>query len=261
MLFNQEHYKKVEYLTLSHCWGCAYILRLLECTLLVFQTEIPVSELPQSFLDAMMKTAELGYKYIWIDSLCIIQDSTEDWIREATLMGKVYSYAVCTIAAVAASNSHDGLFQDRSALTILPCQLRPPDETQELGLYICPVHQLPEPLHARAWVFQERCLSPRTLNFDHDQISYTWVQTQASERGPKPKISQTLWDTKGLKRLFQRMIVAYPFNQDNSLGGLPYRWWILVKDFSNCKITYNSEKPDAIRGLVEQLQSHKKIAL
>jgi hypothetical protein len=72
-----------EYLALSHMWGENHSqqLRLLEANLSAFQTESPMHKLASSatFLEAIRVTRILGYRYIWIDSLCIIQDSSSDW--------------------------------------------------------------------------------------------------------------------------------------------------------------------------------------
>ena len=67
-------------------------------------------DLPSNYRDAITITRRLGYKYIWIDSLCIFQDLSEDWIREAAAMSKVYSSSAVTVAAVWAQDSHGGCF-------------------------------------------------------------------------------------------------------------------------------------------------------
>jgi hypothetical protein len=93
-----------EYLALSHMWGENHSqqLRLLEANLLAFETEIPMHKLASSatFLEAIRMTRILGYRYIWIDSLCIIQDSSSDWEYEAARMAIVYGNAVCNIACL-----------------------------------------------------------------------------------------------------------------------------------------------------------------
>ncbi|KAF2738918.1 HET-domain-containing protein, partial [Polyplosphaeria fusca] len=104
---------KEQYITLSHCWGKAKIIRLLESTLERFQKAIPFKRLPRNFQDAVKTTAMLGYRYIWIDSLCIIQDSSEDWKAEAAKMGAVYRHSVCTLAALGSSSSQGGCFKYR----------------------------------------------------------------------------------------------------------------------------------------------------
>ncbi|EEU36127.1 uncharacterized protein NECHADRAFT_53005, partial [Fusarium vanettenii 77-13-4] len=100
----QKMPKRVLYLTLSHCWGKLHILRLLESNEDSFHIDIRMQSLPQTFQDAIKITRRLGFSYLWIDSLCIIQDSKEDWLREAALMGKIYKNAACNIAAPDASS-------------------------------------------------------------------------------------------------------------------------------------------------------------
>jgi hypothetical protein len=46
--------------------------------------------MPATFFDATIITRELGYRYLWIDSLCIVQDFLEDWEAESQNMGNIY---------------------------------------------------------------------------------------------------------------------------------------------------------------------------
>lgn len=78
--------RKGEWVTLSHCCGKERYL----ATLTTNIDRILLSDLPPNFQDAIMITKELGYQYLWIDSLCIIQDSPEDWRAESVKMGSVY---------------------------------------------------------------------------------------------------------------------------------------------------------------------------
>jgi hypothetical protein len=48
------------------------------------------SDFPITFRDAFDLSNRLGISYLWIDSLCIIQDDDEDWQRESSSMGLVY---------------------------------------------------------------------------------------------------------------------------------------------------------------------------
>ncbi|KAF2786856.1 heterokaryon incompatibility, partial [Melanomma pulvis-pyrius CBS 109.77] len=66
------------YFTLSYCWGGAEVTRLTKEVFLDFSRAIPFYDLPKTFKDAMVITRKLGYNYIWIDSLCIIQDDPDD---------------------------------------------------------------------------------------------------------------------------------------------------------------------------------------
>ncbi|KAF2739644.1 hypothetical protein EJ04DRAFT_420881, partial [Polyplosphaeria fusca] len=90
------------YTTLSHRWGSSQPLRTLTSNIESLSQSIPLSSLPPTFLDAMRLTLSLDIHHIWIDSLCIIQDSPSDWSSEAARMSSVYSHSTLNIAAVSA---------------------------------------------------------------------------------------------------------------------------------------------------------------
>jgi hypothetical protein len=98
-----------QYIALSHCWGKEQLLTTTRATVHDRASAIPLETLPKTFQDAVQLTRRLGIRYIWIDSLCIIQDSAEDWKKEAALMESVYSDALFTISADSASDSTKGL--------------------------------------------------------------------------------------------------------------------------------------------------------
>lgn len=68
----------------------------------------------------MVVAQRLGVRYIWIDSLCIIQDSEEIWLEQSALMGQIYSNSFCNIAAAHASDSRQGCFIDRNPDLVAP---------------------------------------------------------------------------------------------------------------------------------------------
>ncbi|KAI0534223.1 heterokaryon incompatibility protein-domain-containing protein [Xylaria digitata] len=88
-----------QYVALSHCWG----------NLSAFELEIALEILPRTFRDVVIVVRRLARRFVWIDSLCIIQDSPEDWAHEATLMGYVYQNSAVTIVADAGENAFAGL--------------------------------------------------------------------------------------------------------------------------------------------------------
>lgn len=81
----------IRYMTLSHCWGKEEFLTTTKSTLLERKTGILVSQLPKTFQDAIEITHGLGTRYLWIDSLCIIQDDISDWEFESAKMASIYS--------------------------------------------------------------------------------------------------------------------------------------------------------------------------
>ncbi|KAH7061770.1 heterokaryon incompatibility, partial [Paraphoma chrysanthemicola] len=91
------------YVALSHRWATSCCPHSLKTTnLQQYQASIPTSQLPKNFIDAIAITEVLGLSYLWIDCLCIIQDSTSDWEIESANMDAVYLNATVTIAAGAA---------------------------------------------------------------------------------------------------------------------------------------------------------------
>jgi hypothetical protein len=139
------------------------------------KTKIVFSELSKTFTDAMKITKYSGLRYIWINSLCIIQDSKEDWQREASLISKVYTNSACNISATGASDGSIGLFFDRNPLAIQPFRARFLGNQVKGSFYLVnPSLWANEvdysPLNRRAWVVQERLLSPCNLHFGSTQV-------------------------------------------------------------------------------------------
>ncbi|OWY51200.1 HET-like protein [Alternaria alternata] len=100
------------YACLSHCWGDKQPLRttLKPYTLSIHQENIREEDLPKTFRDAITVSLSIGIQYIWIDSLCIIQDDEKDWQIQSAKMAAIYSNSTVTLAATEASNSEEGLF-------------------------------------------------------------------------------------------------------------------------------------------------------
>jgi Heterokaryon incompatibility protein (HET) len=176
------------YATLSHRWGNAPFCRLLQENILSFTGDIPFSILPQTFQDAITTVDKLGIEYLWIDSLCIVQDSTADWTVEAARMSKVYANSYLNLAATASRNSQEGLFRTREPSYVKQCRYVP-HEDRYFSKFISSIRQkstvgwdcvnpsdwvtaiVEAPLNSRAWVYQERALAPRILHFSYSELS------------------------------------------------------------------------------------------
>jgi hypothetical protein len=108
---------RARYITLSHRWGNPLaMLRTTKNTLQTFCEEIPWSFLPQTFCDAIEITKGLDFQYLWIDSLCIIQDDPVDWQSESARMSDVYSFSHLNLAATQVADPNKGLCIDRFRL-------------------------------------------------------------------------------------------------------------------------------------------------
>lgn len=102
------------YLTLSHCWGNGNPNLTTSKNIQDLKAEINC--LPKTFEDAVLVARRLQVRYLWIDSLCILQGGGGGWATGSGLMSKVYQNALCNIAAAASINSTTGLFFERTPL-------------------------------------------------------------------------------------------------------------------------------------------------
>jgi hypothetical protein len=189
------------YVALSYCWGGPQSLTTTSENLKSRTLGISPTTLPQSILDAIKVTRELGLRFLWVDSLCILQDSAEDTLQKISTMGPIYQNATITIAAASAGNVGDGFLQERAPLELLPLR-------NSLGtLYLAkhdkqrPERRPDEPLFSRGWAFQEFLLSPRVIMYDKLQV--TWHCHTDSFKGLN---SDFIVYSYGTKRNFSSVI-------------------------------------------------------
>jgi hypothetical protein len=157
----------VPYLSLSHCWGSSDHKRLLKKNQMEFSEPSNYSNLPKSFRDAFSISFSLSFRFIWIDSLCIIQDDDEDWKTQASMMGAIYRNASCNIAASSAVGGNGGCFATKKKpeeITLYAGRHRPIEYEINSGL---PYYNdiVDAPLNQRGWVLQERFLARKQLSF------------------------------------------------------------------------------------------------
>ncbi len=169
------------YAALSRCWGNFKPLCTTKETFEKHKKFFPLTELPRTFQGAVIVAKNLDIEYLWIDSLCIIQDCSEDWERECSRMAGVYSGALVTIAASDAEDSSKGFFHDYST-KFDSCEF-PYWRDIEDGMIMTSMTYLPpnmenlavEPpsrLSTRGWVLQERLLSQRVLSFGSNRLQW-----------------------------------------------------------------------------------------
>ncbi|KAH8197732.1 hypothetical protein TruAng_008110 [Truncatella angustata] len=244
-----------KYVTLSHCWGKqTYVPRLLFETEATLRGGVDIDYLPKTFQDAVTVTRKLGYKYIWIDSLCIIQDSPEDWEDQAKIMALVYVNSVFTIAALKSPGSSGGCFtNERNPLGLRPLVV------DELGITIA--HSIPtelweaevntsgygaSPLHTRSWVVQERLSSPRTLLYGAFSVYWECRCAQGSELHYR----KLAWDDPNNKKTWLQKLEGEDSWMDH--------WIDLLKTYSSCELTMKTDKIIAVTGLISEVERRSK---
>jgi len=237
------------------------------------QAGIALSVLPQTFRDAISVVRSAGQKYLWIDSLCIIQDSSEDWAREAMQMGSIYDGAWCTIAATRARDSTEGCFVARDPRLLRPCTYEPPPDLRSPKLGNGPVYIVNSslwisnvdkaPLNSRAWVIQERLLSPRIIHFGAQQVFWECQELAACESFPaglpEDIIEQVPQMPTRSFNSFKRLLAPFP---DVVRGAIPppflaYEAWCeIIAGYTKCGLTQSKDKLVAIAGIAKRLQPY-----
>ncbi|KAH8593093.1 heterokaryon incompatibility protein-domain-containing protein, partial [Bisporella sp. PMI_857] len=231
----------VEYCTLSHCWGNGNFFQLRNENYRDLYIFIPYNLLSKTFRDAIYAAYTLGFSYIWIDSLCIVQGDKEDWAKEVGSMSTVYANSSLNLAATSTKRG-DGFFTTRQPWNVLPCLTRPLHHDKDLALCYTPLWSRSIELSAlarRAWVTQELFPAPRTLYFGQSQLFFECSEGPCCETFP--------WDPKTFRApLLQSM-------SKNKHAGLFQMWDSVVYFYSHASLSFDSDKLVAISGVARHL--------
>jgi len=246
-----------EYLTLSHCWGGRGPVTLKSASLADFKNRIPFQSLSRTFQEAVIAVRKLGYSYIWIDSLCIIQDSKEDWEREAQIMGDIYRNSILTIAATASKNGDEGCFRIRNTLRERPCLLWDDDECsmlvdlKENDIVKCYRQEVNNgPLNKRAWVLQERVLSPRVIHYAAKTVYWDCQEAHLSDSGRELADNREV-STLGGKDEDLRLFGDIDWSVEEYFSD---RWRFNVEQYCSMELTIESDRYVAFTGIIKYVE-------
>ena len=262
-----------EYTTLSYRWPKASAIRLTVANEAPFrQQQIAVSALPRAIQDAILLVNALGYQYLWVDALCIIQDSKSDWLQESARMCDYYSHSALSISACT-SDPDSGFLKTRNLLEKMPCKVTPKGQFPPVYVRqhsammdgeIDPLKTLP--LNRRGWVFQERLLAPRILHFTDVEVFWECATALSSDVFP-----DQIWDSARKRSLAhagatlnQTPVIENLLVQPGTLGLFLQRgsaalaptdvnmWTELVEEYSTLDLSFERDKLVAIGGLARK---------
>ena len=245
---------------LSYCWGGESSFVLKAGNLQNMMSGIPIESFPATLRDAVRVTRSLGIRYLWIDALCILQDSPEDWAVEAAQMGDVYRGAKVTISAISSPGTGFGMLREREAPPF-SCRLRW-DPTRDgdstsvylrSGSHLWDVNMKSSPLNTRGWTLQEALLSPRTLSYGAQQMMWECQERRVDEGGrpvapgEKYREKKYIQDLIGAKLNTRKQALLRKMGCLSILKLLnpwklefqqPYdRWFDIVIEYSSRKLT------------------------
>jgi Heterokaryon incompatibility protein (HET) len=262
-LYEPRTGEKSRYVCLSHCWGNSQPFTTTVDTLQARWNGFSVDELPTTFRESVALTRSLGIRYLWIDSICIIQDSKDDWSDETSEMANIYGNAFLTICATASKDSTGGLYKRQSTgkHRAYNTNVYFNDEGRRKGPVYARVpleHDAtsPEwkesaPLSSRAWAMQEYLLSPRIVQFTEHELVWGCNQLASCECQPYPNRSNGGF---GAKHSFEHAFETARWEHKKDQHSLFGIWRDVVTQYSTKQLSVASDRLPALSGLAHRLQ-------
>ncbi|KAK7990232.1 hypothetical protein PG989_010547 [Apiospora arundinis] len=257
----------IRYVALSYVWGKTGR----DFNLPERKYEVPLDGFPRTIRDAIAVTKSLEYDYLWVDMLCIDQQSKEDKHRQIAIMDQVYRSADLTIIVAAGSDCGNGI-PGVSEIC------RPPRMSITIGNTIL-VEEKEDAINeieasiwrSRGWTFQEGLLSRRRLVFTDSQMLFSCLSSQTTEPREGPEFSHnageadtkwsspssikalvrkdTIWDT-GFLQTDRKPRTTLIRNRSYSLGyGFPISFAELLEKYSKLHFSFESDIVDAFRAI------------
>ncbi|KAJ8127983.1 hypothetical protein O1611_g5651 [Lasiodiplodia mahajangana] len=195
----------------------------------MFLKRIPIddADFNQSFIHAMKITLDLGYRYIWIDSLCIIQQDASDWETECPRMGFIYLNGDCNLCANGVPGTDKAIMCDRDPTIHTPALIKVqgvgsryvvhiPGDQQSAQMHSKQIYA--PPLFQRGWIVQEQVMAPRSLHFMEDKLAWVCSQFYGTELWPSGVPEGWIdWAHRNGKNIVRRLLAF----EDKMIGSMP----------------------------------------
>lgn len=249
-----------DFAALSYCWGRQKEegLHLTKSNYESLKENIPYNELPATIQDSIIVTIDLGLHYLWVDALCIIQDShDDDWPREANKMFDIYQGCSIALMASDASDSSEGLFAARDPLRQTACVLGKVLAAIEQE-WLRPNAQEDCILETRGWALQEHILPSRSIKFGH-YLTWECREFEIDEFGGRKAISE------GFERkcdFFSKILEPEPTNPTRiETERILDLWNRILRKYGRTKLTVKGDRLAAIRGLSSAFEQRTRWTL
>lgn len=230
----------ISYGALSYCWGAEQPQQTTSLNIQKHKAGIAVLSLPRTIQDAITVSKALGLKYLWVDSLCIIQDSAVHKQRELRIMGTIYHNAYVVISAASAATCNDGFLQDRppprDSFRVPFGNEGSADIIPKLTTNVLMLNK-GEALHDRAWAYQESFMARRLLVFTSNEMIWSCLKTGQDGSNRRERLEAMTYFDDSCRFAFQ-----LPEVRD---------WGFIILAFSSRKITRDSDKLPALSGIAE----------
>ncbi|KAH6604402.1 hypothetical protein Trco_007848 [Trichoderma cornu-damae] len=245
-----------EYAALSYCWGGDQAVKLQDHLVRPWIKVVPYDRLPQTIKDAVRVTMDLGLQYLWIDALCIIQNSDRDKAEQISRMAEIYEQAHVTISAARATGAPQGFLHSRYVAGEGGFRMPFTCEDGQPSAVILWQGREPdawEPIDKRSWCLQESILSPRVLEYGTHNIRWHCARSRADE-------SQRRCDGwVGRSETFAQLNMSHPLASSIDWTSLrePYRfvqvWQTLVSHYTRRGLGWYQDKLLAISAIARKM--------
>jgi hypothetical protein len=263
---------RAPYVALSYRWGALEAVWQTATENLDSRREkFSIDELPKTLSDTVRVTKDLGFRWLWIDSLCIVQNDRDDWAREAVKMASIYQNAIVTISADSSQDAKAGLHNEKSismldrdksfeirntlssgrksSIIVFAYQKTNVDSSvtkiRDMGDLLSHCS-----LRDRGWTMQERILSPRIIHYASDQLYWECYH------GFQESEDKLHWKGKNsnITKIAHRVKSAEDDEaKARELRNMLHYWYVLLigGDYSHRTLTYGDDKLVAIGGVAK----------
>ena len=228
----------LRYIALSHRWGIEPTWKTTTRNLGPRQVAINLSSLSLTVQVAIKLAYALDIRFLWIDSMCILQDDDEDWQRQSSNMANIYRNAVLTIAACGKYDADDSCTPSRDILTFMDCQIAPSVVVSRQRMISKLDFGL---LSDRGWTFQEQHLSPRILCCGGSYAAWRCCS------GSRYDFDPLNVDERGTGLLPDLQPIQDELYPDLRIG--LDNWYDMVREYSIRNITFPSDRLPALSGM------------
>ncbi|KAK6079540.1 HET domain-containing protein [Seiridium cupressi] len=264
-LVEPESGSHARYVALSYCWGPAQYNTptTIEANYHQHRLEIPIAKTAKTLRDAMLVTRQLGLRYLWIDALCIIQDSDSDKDLQISKIRSIFENAFITIMAAAGENASSGFLDMPTQQNNIAFQLpyrHPEDEEGNMGtIYAIEADtkrsMKDQPINLRAWTLEERLLSRRKIIYFEDRVAWEGYDISLADSGEIENMGDDMRIPARILHAGDARFTSGPFTADELEWAVHTEWLKNIEWYTMRELTRPSDKLRAVGGIAQKYQT------
>ncbi|KAF5232106.1 hypothetical protein FANTH_13102 [Fusarium anthophilum] len=255
------------YVALSYRWGNDLPLRLTQDTMGDFIKGLPISKLPKTLQDSVRISRNLGFNFIWIDALCIVQDDENDWVEQSALMADIYRYSSLNLCAADAAGCGSGIVEIAAPhlmeIATATTQSEDTNSTETVVLVGGPISTAIIDwdrcgLLSRGWVFQEGLCSPRGLYVSRRHGLWwdcgTMIDIIDNHEPILTGDTHHAFNPRTERRSFMSL-AKHPRHHSMAFRDFSFTWYDWMEIYTSKNLTRKSDRLPAVAGMASYVAS------